>query len=135
MAAPPPPEVERGVLAGGVADAERRYVLKLKRILPAVNGGVPGAKAAEFFQDPQAVVESTNEEIFEYLKGRLGEALDVKRSDEVRLANSFIADASGPNALAKLSRYETTLFRRRNQALATLLERQAARPKDTKEPA
>ena len=121
------PNIELGVLAHGVADSEKRYLLGLKCALPAVSPDVPGAKVAEFFQDPQTVVESPNEELLEYLKGRLGEALDAKRSNEARLAAGFIEDATGPNALAKLSRYETAAFRRRNQALERLEARQAAR--------
>ena len=53
----------------------------------------------------------------------------------VRLASAFVEDAAGPDAFARLSRYETSLFRRRNQALQTLsklqAQRQDASPKDS----
>lgn len=130
-----PPKIERGILAHGVADVEKRYLLGLKPALRAVGRDVPGAKAAAFFRDPETVVENGGEELLdhaktvdenggeellEYAKGLFAEALDAKRSDEARLASGFIEDAAGPNALPKLSRYETALLRRRDQKLAML---------------
>ena len=50
----------------------------------------------------------------------------------MRFAGAFIDDASGPNAMAKLTRHKTSLFRRRNQALATLIALQEARTANAK---
>jgi hypothetical protein len=81
------------------------------------------------------VIEVVNEDAHDILSVRISETEDVQRSDEVRLASAFVEDAAGPDAFARLSRYETSLFRRRNQALQTLSKLQAQRhdasPKDS----
>ena len=82
--------------------------------------------AAAGISDPEEVVAITSETIHEDLGDMIDEVRSQRRSAEARLAPGFIEDASGANALAKLSRYETTLFNRRNQALAQLTTLQAA---------
>jgi hypothetical protein len=127
------PNIESGVLLHGIADAEQRYLGELHSAQRAASSEVPGAITAEFFRDPQTVVESPKEDFREHLYDRLCDVLAAKRSDAARLAAGFIEDATGPNVLPKLSRYETAIFRRRNQALAMLLALQAARSERTKE--
>ena len=77
--------------------------------------------------DPDRVVAITNSELHEHLEDVIDEVVVARRTEEARLAKAFIDDAAGPNAMAKLSRHETAVFRRRNQALATLTSLQAER--------
>jgi len=118
--------IESGILALSFANVEQRYLLGLKHAAQAAGRDVPGAKVAEFFGQ-QTVVESPHEEFLEDLNGRLEDALAAERTDAARLASGFINDATGPDAMGKLSRYETAIFRRLIQALATFQELQAAR--------
>lgn len=125
---------ERGVLAHGIADADERFFTERKRELEITEDDVTRAQLAESgIRDPQAIAGVTFPEAHESLEAMIDEALAPKRTDEGRLASGYIEDAAGPNALAKLSRYETALFRRRNQTLSTLLAIQAARYEDTNE--
>lgn len=125
--------IERGVLAHGVADADQRYLAELKRKFEITEGDVTKVKFADKgIRHSEEVVEITNLELHEEAELAIYEALEVKREDEARLASGFIEDAAGANAMAKLSRYETTHFRQLSQALAGLRELQGARSKDTK---
>jgi hypothetical protein len=127
-------KIERGVLAHGVADADERFFTGRKRMYEITESDVSKAKMAELrIRDPEEVVAiAVSKGVYEHLEGTIEEARAPKRTDEGRLASGFIEDAARSNALDKLSRYETALFRRRNQALATLLALQAGRSEDTK---
>jgi hypothetical protein len=121
-------KIERGVLAHGIADADERFFTGRKHKLEITEEDVSRAQLAEVgIRDPQAIAGITFPEAHESLEQLIDEARAPKRTDQGRLASGFIEDATGVNALAKLSRYETAIFRRRNQALATLLARQATR--------
>jgi hypothetical protein len=124
--------IESGILALSLAGAEQRYLLGLRRAMQVVDRDVPGAKVAEFF-GRQTAVENTNEEFLEDLNGRLEDALAAERTDAARLASGFINDATGPDSMGKLSRYETAIYRRLIQALATFQALQAARLADAEE--
>jgi hypothetical protein len=124
--------LELGVLAGGVATLDRRLYRDLQRKQEVTQGDVLSAKLGSSLDE---VIEVVNEDAHDILSVRISETEDVQRSDEVRLASAFVEDAAGPDAFARLSRYETSLFRRRNQALQTLSKLQAQRhdasPKDS----
>ncbi|MFL5916918.1 MAG: hypothetical protein ACJ752_14960 [Gaiellaceae bacterium] len=124
-------KIERGVLAHGIADADERFFTGLKRTFEITER--EDLLAAVGIRDPEKVVKITDDEAHEHLEGLLDAALRPKRLGEARLASGFIEDAAGADALAKLGRYETALFRRRNQALAELKELQAARSADSTE--
>ena len=76
---------------------------------------------------PDQIVEILNEDGHDILSMRIADAQEVQRCEEARLGSAFIDRSTGPNALGKLSRYETALFRRRNQALETLSKLHAQR--------
>lgn len=116
--------LELGVLAGGVATLDRRFFRDLQRRQEVTHGDVLSAKCGPSLDE---VIEVVNEDAHDILGVRISETEEVERSDEVRLASAFVEDAAGPDALARLSRYETSLFRRRNQALETLATLQAQR--------
>jgi hypothetical protein len=126
-------KIERGVLANGVADADERFLAGHKRKFEITEDDVSKARLAEVgIRDPQEVVRIIDEDVHGFFEDRIDEAREPKRTAEGRLASGYIADAAGPDALTKLSRYETAIFRRRNQALATLSARQAARSEGVK---
>jgi hypothetical protein len=129
-------KIERGVLVNGVADADERFLVGRRRMYQVTENDVWKAQMAESgFRDPDEVVAiNLGQEAYESLEGTIEETRGARRAAEPRLASGFVEDAAGPDALAKLSRYETALFRRRNQALETLATRQASRSKHTKEP-
>jgi hypothetical protein len=124
-------KIERGILILGILDDEERGLLGFKRALEAAKGDAPGAKVAEFLQEREAIVEDGNEGPPEFVKELFVAIHEARESDEARLANSFIKDAAGPNALEKNNRYENGNFRRRNQALKEFHALQAARSEDT----
>jgi hypothetical protein len=110
-------KIERGVLAHSVADADERFFTERKRKLEITEDDVSKARLAALgIRDPEGVVGITHAEAHEFSEKLIDEARAPKGTDEGRLASGFIEDAAGPDALAKLSRYETALFRRRNQA-------------------
>lgn len=128
--------IELGVLAHGVADAEVRYLTGRKRMFEVTNADVTETMLADAgIHDPEEVVAITSETVHEDLESMIDDVRGQKRAAAARLAAGFIEDAIGPNALAKLSRYETSLFNRRNRALAQLTALQAARTVNTKEDA
>ena len=116
--------LEFGVLAGGVAARDERFFRDLQRKQEITEGDV---QSARFGPSPDQIVEILNEDGHDILSVRIADAQEVQRCEEARLGSAFIEDAAGPNALGKLSRYETALFRRRNQALETLSKLQAQR--------
>jgi hypothetical protein len=116
--------LELGVLAGGVAALDERFLRDRQRKQEITEGDLHSAR---FGPSPDQIVEIVNADAHDILSMRIAEAQDVQRSDQARLASAFVEDAAGPNALAKLSRYETSLFRRRNQALEALSKLQAER--------
>jgi len=127
-------KIERGILARGVADADERFFTQGKRRLEITERGLTSPeRGASDSPDPEKVVRIANTELYERLDDRITEARVTKETDESRLAAGFIEDAIGPDALGKLNRYETSIFRRLIQTLATLQALQAARPTDTDE--
>jgi hypothetical protein len=128
--------IEQGILAHGVADADEHFLGGNKRRFEITNADLTAARLRDSrIPHPDEVVEITDELLHEHLEMLIDEVLSAKRTEEGRLAAGFIEDAAGPNALAKLTRYETAIFRRRNQALAMLTTIQAARSAETKEDA
>lgn len=126
-------KIELGILVRGVADADERYLTECKRLLEITEADVVGARlAASGIPDPGKVREIVDDELHEHLEGRIVEARATKETGEARLAAGFIEDATGTNALAKLSRYETMLFRHRDRALATLEALKAERSEGTR---
>jgi hypothetical protein len=115
--------LELGVLARGVADVDERFYRDRQRKIEVRESDVLAARAGI----ADNVIEVLHEDAHDVLSVYMSDAVAAQRSDEVRLASAFVEDASGPNALGKLSRHETNLFRRRNQALATLAALQAER--------
>jgi hypothetical protein len=121
-------KIEFGVLVSGVADADERFLGSRRRMLETTNHDVTTASLeAAGISAPDKVIEVTNPELHEYLEGVIDEVVGARRTEEARLAQAFIDDAAGPNAVAKLGRHETAIFRRRNQALATLTSIQGER--------
>jgi hypothetical protein len=117
-------KLESGVLAKGVASVDERYYRDRQRSQEVWESDILTAKAGVF---SDKLIEVLDEEAHDALSVHVGDASDVQRSDEVRLASAYVEDAAGPNALSKLTRHETSLFRRRNQAHATLAALQAER--------
>ena len=115
--------LELGVLAMGVADLDERFYRDRQRKIEVRESDVLAARVGI----GDDVIEVLHEDAHDMLSVQIDDAEDVQRSDEVRLASAFVEDAAGPNALGKLSRHETSLFRRRNQAHATLAALQAER--------
>lgn len=122
--------LELGILARGVATVDQRFYRDLQRKQEVTYGDLQSARFGPAIED---VVEVVNEDAHDILCVRISDAEEVQRSDEVRLASAFVEDAAGPDALARLWRYETSLFRRRNQALEALEKLQAKRPNSTPE--
>lgn len=120
--------IERGILANGVADAEERFLDGYRRMLEITRA--EAMREATGIRDPEQVVKVTDEELHEQLVNRICDAHTLKDTEEARLARGFIEDAAGPNAMAKLTRYETALARRRERALEKLETLQAARSGD-----
>lgn len=116
--------IEHGVLAGGVASRDRLFLRERQRRLEVTHGDVLSAQAGKPLDE---VIELVDEEMHDLLAVYIDDADDVQRSGEVRLASAFVDDAAGPGALAKLGRYEASLFRRRNQALEALQKVQRQR--------
>jgi hypothetical protein len=121
--------IESGILALSLAGVEQQYLRGLSRALRVVGRDVPGAKVAEFF-GRQTAVDDRSKESLEVLNSRLEDAVAVERIDPARLASAFINDAAGPDAMGKLTRYETAIYRRLIQALATFQALQTARLAD-----
>jgi hypothetical protein len=119
--------LEQGILAGGVAAGDERYYSAQKARFEITERQVKEAQLAAAVGLDDTIIEITNPAVHEGLEVLLDEAASVKRTDEVRLAGAFVDDANGPNAMAKLTRHETSLFRRRNQAHAALVGLQEAR--------
>jgi hypothetical protein len=120
--------LEFGVLVRGVAYADERFFISRRRIFEVTNADITSARLeAAGLGRSDTVLEVTNPELHEHLEGVIDEVVGAKRTEEARLAQAFIDDAAGPNAIAKLGRHETAIFRRRNQALATLTSMQAER--------
>ena len=119
--------LELGILARGVADADERFYTEQRRRFVVTEGDIRASELAQAGLDQDHVVAITNSDLHEFFGELIDEAVSVKRTEEARLAEAFVDDAAGPDALAKLTRYETSLFRRRNQALETLAKLQNAR--------
>ena len=120
--------LEKGVLVRGVADADERFFVSRRRMFEVTNRDITSATLeAAGIGDPDKVIEITNPDLHEYLEGVIDEVVAARRTEEARLAQAFIDDAAGPNAVAKLGRHETAIFRRRNQALVTLTSIQGER--------
>jgi hypothetical protein len=119
--------LEHGVLAYGVACVDEQFYSASKRAMEVTNADVAIAAAAQLGGPLEEVIAVTNEDAYELVTESIDDATDVKRSEQGRLANAFINDAAGPNAITKLIRHETSLFRRRNQAFATYAGIQQAR--------
>jgi hypothetical protein len=119
--------LEHGVLARGVASVDERHYLAVKRTCEITERDVADAELAARVGRRDQVIEIINPHVHEDLEELLGDLVPVKRSEEVRLAEAFVDDASGSNAITKLGRHETSLFRRRNQTLEVLRVAQDAR--------
>ena len=121
--------LEFGVLVNGVADADERFFVSRRRMFELTNGDIAtkSLEANGSGGHPDTVIEITNPEVHEDLEAVIDEVIVAKRTEEARLAQAFIDDAAGPNAVAKLGRHEAAIFRRRNQALTTLTSIQAER--------
>ena len=115
--------VELGVLAGGVAALDQRFFHERRRRLEVTEGDIVFARRPSL----DDVVEITYPDAHDLLTMQIDDTEDVQRSEEVRLGAAFVEDAAGPNALAKLSRYETGLLRQRDRALDRLSALQAER--------
>ncbi len=124
--------LEQGILAGGVAAGDERFFSKQKAQFEITERQVREAELAAAVGLDDTIIQIINPHVHELLEEQLDEAASVKRTEEVRLAGAFIDDANGPNAMAKLTRHETSLFRRRNQALVTLNTLQQARTANAK---
>lgn len=122
-------KLEHGVLARGVALVDERFYSAKKRMFEVTEGDLFDAKLAiaAGLKDTAKVVEIANPDVHEYLEELLDEAVCTHRNGEVRLAEAFVEDASGPNAITKLDRHETSLFNRRTRALEALRTLQQAR--------
>jgi hypothetical protein len=120
-------KLEHGVLARGVASADERFYAEKKRTMEVTERDVAHAQLAAVAGLSDSVIEIINPHVHEYLEELLEEAACVHRTQEARLAEAFVEDASGPNGITKLTRHETNLFRRRNQALDALRAAQSAR--------
>ena len=120
--------IERGILANSVADAEERFLTGYRQMLEVTHA--EAMRTAAGIRDPQEVVKITDKELHKQVVNRILEAGELKDTEEARLARGFIEDAAGPNAMAKVTRYETTLARRRDRALEKLEALQAARSGD-----
>lgn len=110
-----------------MAAGDERYYSAQKARFEITERQVKEAQLAAAVGLDDTIIEITNPAVHEGLEVLLDEAASVKRTDEVRLAGAFVDDANGPNAMAKLTRHETSLFRRRNQAHAALVGLQEAR--------
>ena len=119
--------LEVGVLARGVASVDERYYSAKKRMFEVTERDVADAQLAALVGSSDEVIRISNPDVHEHLEELLDEASSVKRTAEGRLAEAFVNDAIGPNAITKLNRHETSLFRRRSQALEALFELQNAR--------
>ena len=124
----PPGSPRPGILANGVAEAEERFLDRYRRMLEVTRG--EATREAFGIRDPEQVVNVTDEVRHEQLVNRICDVLALKETEEARLARGFIEDAAGPNAMAKLTRYETALARRRDRALEKLEALQAVRSAD-----
>ena len=122
--------LELGILARGVATIDQRFYRDLQRKQEVTYGDLQSAKFGPAIED---VVEVVNEDAYDILCVRISDTEAIQRSEEARLASAFVEDAAGPDALARLSRYETSLFRRRNQALEALQTLQAQRSESSAE--
>ena len=121
------PTLELGILARGVANADERFFTEQRRGFEMTDGDIRALELGKAGLDDDHVVAITNPDLHECFGELIDEAVSVKRTEEARLAEAFVDDAAGPDALAKLARYETSLFRRRNQALETLAKLQNTR--------
>lgn len=115
--------LELGVLARGVAKVDEGFYRDRQRKIEVRESDVLAARIGI----ADDLIEVLYEDAHDVLSVHISDAEAVQRSDEGRLASAFVEDAAGPNALGKLSRHETSLFRRRNQAYATLAALQAER--------
>jgi hypothetical protein len=123
-------KLEHGVLARGVASADERFYSARKRMFEVTESDVANAQLAAAVGLENKVIEITNPELHECLESLLDEAVCTHRTDEARLAEAFVEDAAGPNAMSKLDRHETSLFHRRTRALDALRTAQETRPEN-----
>ena len=122
------PNFERGILANAIAEAEERFLDGYRRMFEVTYA--QATREAAGIRDPEQVVKVTDKGLHQHLENLIRAALALKETEEARLARGFIEDAAGPNAMAKLTRYETALARRRDRALEKLQALQAARSAD-----
>ena len=125
--------LEHGVLARGVSAVDQAFFSEKKRRFEITEQDVRDEQFKMTFGSTDHLVQITNPDLHEDLDWLLDEARGVQRLDEGRLAQAFVDDAAGPNAITKLTRHETSLFRRRNQAIEALRAEQEARTTNSEE--
>jgi hypothetical protein len=119
--------MKRGTLVVGVAEADALHLTELKRMLEITERDAMKASLAKSgITDPQHVRKVIDPELHEHVETLITQALEAKDTDDARLAAGFIHDATGPDAMGKLSRYEIPLVKRANDSLEKLRELQAA---------
>jgi len=114
--------LEQGILTHGVATIDEHWFTAQRRRFEITNADV----LTDPFSPLDDVVAVTNRDLHEFCDQNIDEAIALKRLDETRVAKAFIDDAAAPNAISKLTRYEASLFRRRNEALALYARLQQA---------
>jgi len=119
--------LELGIFACGVSTADEEFFTGRREEFQITEADGRKYALSQAGLDPDNVVQICNPDIHEFLTDLIEESAFVRRTDEARLATAFIGDAAGPNALSKLSRYETTIVRRRNNTLDMLAARQTER--------
>ena len=121
--------LEEGILACGVSTADEEFLTRQrKKYCEVTEADFRRVQLADKgFFDADHVHEVVNTRLHEDLSMAIDDAVSIRRTDQGRLAAAFIDDASGPNALSKLDRHETSLFRKRNELIKTLAELQASR--------
>jgi hypothetical protein len=119
--------VELGVFARGVAIADERFYLAQRRQFEVWEEDVLAMMHRDALGMSEGLIQVTNEHLHDFRSELVDDAASEKRTDEARLGEAFVDDAARPNAITKLARHETSLFRRRNQALDALAAAQGAR--------
>jgi hypothetical protein len=92
--------IERGILANSIADAEERFLTGYRRMLEVTRA--EAMRTAVGIRDPEEVVKITDKELHEHVVNRILGVGEFQDTEEARLARGFIEDAAGPNAMAKV---------------------------------
>jgi hypothetical protein len=121
--------IELGILANGVMDADERH---LNGIMPRLEAGVVALHSATGTWDPKKRVGVVDQGLSEQFLELMQESNRSRGTDAARLGAGFTEAA---DTLAKLGRYETPIFQRMIQALAALEALRAARLANTEEQA